>query len=327
MKLVIFKTPYKYCDFMCDSLQKNKNVILLESFQLNRNTLNGFFLWVLLRLNKKSFYKYLIKKNISNKILKNEKVYFLTFDSSNWTGDKEFIRELKKIYVNSKAAIIIYNSIENKYERVKNYNEQFDFQFTFDPYDAELYGWHYFQGLMPNKTIENINKKYDICFIGNDKGRYDKLKKLFLYLTNEGFKCFFYITSKRQKRDSIDEIILKNSGLSFEKTLQIEEQSKCILDLTSVASKRQGLSLRILEAIYCNCKIISNNKYIKDIKEIEKNSVYFENEPDICKIRKLINSDEMIDISKLNLGFEPIFKILYNEKINLNSNKFKEYWY
>lgn len=314
MKIVIFKSPYEYCDFMCDSLMNHTNVVVIEPVELKKHTISDVFLYFLMRVNKEKFYQSLVKKYVLSKISYDEDVCFVSFDSSEWTGTDEFLLELKKNYPNSKTAIIIYNSIENNLDKVKQYNERFDYQFTFDPYDAISYDWHHFQGLMPVKKAVITNKIYDVCFIGNDKGRYSKLKQIYVCLTDAGFKCYFHITSQLQPTDSVDQKILFKDGLSFEETLQIEKESKSVLDVTSVLDRKQGLSLRILEAIYCNCKIISNNIYTQDVSEIKEMTLLFDELPDISKLYKLINDEKIIDIKGLNLGFESIFRVLSSEK-------------
>lgn len=312
MKKVIFKTPYEYCDFMCESITNEKDVKIISPIYFSKKNIEGLYLHFLMHINKKRFYKRLVERFVVKDIKEvNEDICFISFDSSEWTGTEEFVDVLKKIYPNSKTAIIIYNSIQGNCERARHYTEQFDYCFSFDPYDSELYGWHYFFGLMPLQKRKKTLKKYDICFIGNEKGRYQKLKNIYCLLTESGFKCYFHITSKIAPRDDIDRAILFSEGLSFGETIEIEASSNCVLDLTNVEKSRQGVSLRILEAVYCNSKIITNNIYIQENPLLKEISVCFEDLPNIEQVRGLLR-DESIEInpSDLGVGFNTIFDFI-----------------
>ena len=177
MKIVIFKNPYEYCDFMCDSIKNKKDVELIEPIVLNKKNARNIFLYILFHINQKLFYKCLVRFSLNKSLSNEEKICFISFDSSEWTGTREFIDELKTKYPNSKTAIIIYNSIQNNFEKVKQYEERFDYCFTFDPFDSKTYGWHYFQGLMPLECSVNKNNK----------------KKYFFILPKLGLNAFFIL--------------------------------------------------------------------------------------------------------------------------------------
>lgn len=113
---------------------------------------------------------------------------------------------------------------------------------------------------IPDISINNrhTNTSIDFFFIGRDKGRYLRLRKLEKKLAEMGFICDFRII-----RDSTSSNTGKyQSFLSYSKIQQLIQSSKILVEF--LQEKQCGLSLRTMEAIYYGKKIITDSTFIRD---------------------------------------------------------------
>lgn len=323
MRIVLFKNGYSYCDFMCKDLFRYDYVTILNPIDLKSKILKRILLKILKYINTELYSKYFLKMYIGDSISINEEICFVSFDSSP-TAHIDFSTVVKKFYPNSLGALIVYNSIEDNEVKVNNYSNKFDIVFTFDPYDAKKYGWIHFLGLMPSSIKPCKEKKiFDFVFIGNDKGRYRFIKEIYMKLTEMGYKCYFYVISKRIPKDSFDLNLLNNKMMSFNEVIQIEAKAKCILDFTSVGNQKQGLSLRILEAIYCNAKIITNNYFASEVAAIKNNVVFFDSISDLKSMDSFLNTPANYNITS-EFGFATILSKINEAFYNLEGNTYCE---
>lgn len=129
---------------------------------------------------------------------------------------------------------------------------------TFDAGDEKKYN------LMKNhqfyfNNIENQleMKESDIFFVGADKGRYKKLKTLQSKLKSKGYKTKFFIIKDKTSEESGEYA----EFMSYEEVMKYIKGTKCIVDYYQ--EKQTGLTLRTLEAIFFNKKVVTNNKEIK----------------------------------------------------------------
>lgn len=185
--------------------------------------------------------------------------------------NKEHIELLKSKYSASKFLLYQWDS----FIRLKNKSlllENFDNIFTFDRLDSIKYGFK-FRPLFYRKTYTNdVNRnKYDISFVGEmHSNRYQILHNLKQEFIKNGIKykiilytgryTYFinrFIKNKIRKEDS-DLFIFKK--LSYKQYLELSLSSKVILDLAH--PKQSGLTMRTIEAIGMNKKILTNNKDI-----------------------------------------------------------------
>jgi len=316
MIFIFFQTAYSYCDFMCQDLVDRKDTFLLKPF--NRKPYSSLdFLYGIYRKTMGSkkrifdnfWYSYFLH---FKKFSREEKLVFLFFDSSFLTDDCRFHQWLTRMYPKSKQILLIMNPIQNDEFIVKKYNNLFRTIFTFDPFDAVKYQWFYFFGLMPSSWPDTpVKRKYDIAFIGHDKGRYELIKNIYLVLKEKGLKCFFHVVSDRVPIDSIDSEIIRNTRISYNDILRIDCNSNCILDIAITLDCRQGLSLRPFEAIYSNSRLITNNMYVREVQYFSNKEVIYFNDVDSLK-----HLDSSI--------FSKVFVANYEKTFDFSPNKLLE---
>lgn len=134
--------------------------------------------------------------------------------------------------------------------------------YTFDPSDAKKYNFNYTPQIFSSFAIEksiNINNsneiESDFAFIGYDKGRFKTLKDLSELLKNSKFNI--KIIKDKTSKD-INHHFYTDTPVLYEEYLNIIRKSNCLLELSK--SGQSGVTIRILEALYLNKKVITNNK-------------------------------------------------------------------
>ncbi len=135
---------------------------------------------------------------------------------------------------------------------------------TFNENDAQQYGWQLNNQFFFTSNIENSGcisdgkKKYTVFFIGLDKGRYKCLHNIFKLLQHKGIQCDFYLVGdEREQYDKADSGWIKSKSIPYSQVL--EHVSKCDAILDFVQDGQNGFTLRVLEALFYQKKLITNN--------------------------------------------------------------------
>ena len=135
--------------------------------------------------------------------------------------------------------------------------EKMDLLTVFDNNMANLYGLKYWPNVYPTiKTEDTEVCEYDICFVGNDRGREDVLKKLADKCEMYGIKTAFFV-KKEVPQEAYKGIQYITEYIPYEKTLELVKKSRCVLELK--VEPYNTCSLRVQEAIILNKKILTNN--------------------------------------------------------------------
>lgn len=124
-------------------------------------------------------------------------------------------------------------------------------------------------------SLENINfntDAYDLIFVGKDKGRMPLLMKLNAYLRRRKINFFMGICPDRNTTYSNDNRKFFIKNIPYNDYLKYLRKSRCVLDI--VQEKQSGLTLRIMEALFYNKKIVTNNIAIQDMKIYDKHNIY-----------------------------------------------------
>lgn len=109
----------------------------------------------------------------------------------------------------------------------------------------------YFNSIAREASGIQTNEEKGVYFIGLDKGRGKKINEL-----DETFKDKGIITRFMVFRDH------EKARVSFEENLENLSACKAILDLTQ--QRQSGLTVRVMESIFLEKKLITNNQLIRD---------------------------------------------------------------
>ena len=191
---------------------------------------------------------------------------------------KEFLEWLKNSNPTKRLIYWCWNT-------VKEISENFDINtipdgyeiWSYSKYDCDKYGLKYNTTFFWNSYFELSSKesKYDVFFVGKDKGRLGKIKAVADILDKENLKYRFNIVKTHFWNRNKD----YSRKMSYDQVIEMITLTKAILDIKVDANA--GPSLRALEAAFFRKKLITDDPYVKDFDFYCKNNVYILGEDNI----------------------------------------------
>ena len=159
-------------------------------------------------------------------------------------------------------------------------------KWSFDKNDCKKFGLKYNSTYFFNSIkLPNERLLYDVFFIGQDKGRLQELLHLKDILENFALKIYFHIIA--DEKFFYDRKIFRER-ISYSEVLRNIKESKAILEF--VQEKQSGLTLRSMEALFFNKKLITTNNSIKDYDLYCKENIFILGHDDINSIQHFLNS-------------------------------------
>ena len=232
---VIFKNDVEYFEYMVDCNGKVchkdvQNHLLYKLCNIHRSVkLNKICNMPL----KNVWYNYYLDYDL---IDKNDKNIFVFFEGNQMAYDRNFIIFLKKRFINSKFVFRYTNIICYLNSWTVDYiNKTFDLVVTIDWKESKKRNWMYFPntynlGLVDNKR--NVKIKYDLFFVGRDKGRFKQLVTLYNILSKKGIRCLFLINGVEEKDRIYHLEGIKNIKIvSYQDIVKYIAESRCILEI------------------------------------------------------------------------------------------------
>lgn len=181
---------------------------------------------------------------------------------------------------------------------------------SFDYDDCKKYGLkyntQYYNMCLNENEGYNFKYKYDFVFVGSDKGRFEKLVYLKKFLDEEGFITNFIITSDGSKEKNRN--FQYSNRISYDEYVNLIKCSNCIIDI--VSDGQSGMSLRPLEAMCYDKKILTNNINVLNEFNSEGNVFFIDNKKiNVHKLKDFLNQDtryhnkENYDVDKWIFNF------------------------
>lgn len=281
-----FRIPYndlKYEDDIevVDALLDTKNIILRKLYLLHNST----------RLNKvislpfkKIWYKFFYKKGCSS-----EKIILVFFDAQIRKYDDEYRSFLKGKYPNCTICIILSDLVKTYNIDFRNLQRFADFILTYDPGDANEYGFFYYPNVysrLPNEMLENCCDSYDLVFCGYLKNRKKIIEKFIKRLEHGTLRSLFIIPDWQEDILFSNTKII-NTRVSYIDYLKLLSRAKVILEIDQYGAS--GYTLRTLEAITYNKKLITTNKAVIDNKLLTSDKVLLLSETESVDLAQWVN--------------------------------------
>jgi hypothetical protein len=264
---------------------------------------------------KKLDFMFKIINNFYNKKLKKHQhnhysQIFKQFDVSNFDYlfiirgymlSSEFLIEFKRRNLN--ARVIMYQWDSNKTNPFAHLLNYFDATYSFDFEDCRKYPSLKYLPLFFSDDISKQNripikdKKYDFFFMGwYFPERYEAVMKFndFAIRNNLNIKCFLYLPStsyikERLKGKNVNTKIVSSKPMDRKEYLSILNNSRVMVDVSS--PNQTGLSMRVIEALASDVKILTNNCNIKNDAQIfSEDYISFLNENDPAINESFLNS-------------------------------------
>ncbi|GDX04566.1 hypothetical protein [Buttiauxella sp. A111] len=272
-RTILFISPsfFGYEKEIRNELEKSNDVICWDERPSN-STIYKIFLRLNIRIliNKynKKYYDSLL-------VALKEKCIDVVFIVNPEAIDSVILNELKRVTTKNnpfcKFVMYLWDSINNK-PGVRKIIQEFDSVFTFERSDADAWGVGFlplFYSARYNKP-QQPTKKYDLCFIGtahsdrisivNDViNKIEKIKKITVY-------TFFYFQSemifrlKNYLRGKVVSVKVNFKPLTQAEVFELIQSSEIIIDIHH--PKQNGLTMRTIECVGLNKKIITTNKDI-----------------------------------------------------------------
>lgn len=156
---------------------------------------------------------------------------------------------IRKKNPNVRLIVWFWDSINEKVCYDKKYIDNCEV-WSFDKEDCIKYGFkENTQFFIERNGSKKKNILYDAMFVGREKGRKDIISEITTKLYSYHFKIYTYLLSDNTQ-----------NGMEYDEVLDIVEQSLCIIDVPK--PNQSGLTLRVLEAIFYNKKLITTNKNV-----------------------------------------------------------------
>lgn len=180
--------------------------------------------------------------------------------------------------------------------------------FTFDKGDAEANSWKYISQFYFTPAISssisfsnnskdsnsikkdsNSIKNKKAFFVGFDKGRLVSLVHLRNILQDLGIVCNFWIIRDKNTPATYNDIDLKEDFLSYQNVLNYVNEADLVIDF--VKDGQNGITIRVLEAIFMGKKIITNNSELLNSRFYDPSRVLiWNNDVAFSKVEKFVNT-------------------------------------
>ena len=274
---MIYIFHHKY--FLIDDIKKYKKEIKFIEIPLKKN--KNIILRVIRKIHLNSNFKlkniWLDRKNIEDikKITADDTVIF--FDTLN----SAYLDLKKKYFHDTKSIFWLWNTIEKRsIKQLKIIKKSTKNIWTFDKKDSLTYDILYTTQFYWRENFTNsFDEEIDIFFIGQDKNRIEKIEKIAaiedlnneIYIIRETGKIY----SKKYEK------YLKKNVLSYEDVIEKIKKSKCLLEIN--LEGQEGITLRTLEALFFNKKLITNNRKVKEYDFYNKNNIYIIDDTNILE--------------------------------------------
>lgn len=190
--------------------------------------------------------------------------------------DCKLLENIRRKSKHSKCYIYSWNLVKNekKHYALMELAKKTDFSFyCYDKGTCLRYGLK-FNTIMYDKKLHlpNNEVEYDMFFLGFLKDRKEKILTLYEAMTNGGLRPQFVIVGRK---DGNLPFSYRESYVNYYEYLEMVSKSRAILDISQKG--QDGYSMRVMEAIFFDKKLITTNKYVKDSIFYNENNIYIIN--------------------------------------------------
>lgn len=200
----------------------------------------------------------------------------------------DYIAWLKKNHPNVKIILFYINKVDEKKYNPFNIPETLCEKWTSDKDDAKKYHMHLYEGggYFRQWRVNKTTPAYDVFYIGKDKNRLARLRKIEGEMNNHGIKTLFYITWERSWQKKDDGI--HQPFLPYEGVLDYIGKSKAILHLLEGA--QNGITIRIQESLIHKVKLITDDVNIVKYDFYNPNNIFILGRDDMNGLKEFLDA-------------------------------------
>lgn len=162
-------------------------------------------------------------------------------------------------------------------------------KWSFDLQDCKTYHLNYnttfYLKSFVHQYKRNVKAEFDVFFVGEDKGRLSYLNSLEIKMNKLGITTYFHIVYKGYGyRKTFD----YKENISYGIVLDYINKSKAILEV--LQNGQSGLTLRAMESLFFERKLITNNSLIKTCDFYNPSNIFILDEDDIALLPEFIST-------------------------------------
>lgn len=270
-----------------DKLQQNKEEFAVIHYDKNyyfANLIHDLGYTVVSAYKKTNFAKRVIRKIHFKSSCPKKEIWFnkkynldkfeslIIFDAA---VNYDLVKFVKKLYPDKRLIFWYWNPVRNSIDPTLLSSEICE-KWSYSPEDCKKYNLKYnttfyFSGLTNNFKGDDINESlYDILFVGRDKGRLSILLDYKEKFESLGLETNFHITPTKWYEKRKNKIYMND--ISYNEIINLIKKSKAILDI--VQHQSDGLTLRIMESLFFEKKLITNNQTVVQYDFYSKNNIF-----------------------------------------------------
>ncbi|TPF78522.1 MULTISPECIES: hypothetical protein [unclassified Bifidobacterium] len=198
----------------------------------------------------------------------------IVFDMAAWL-DNALMRNISK-HKNSSARCYLYswNIVRNEHVVLDHFASCEKYGFSYYSYDysnCKQYGFH-FNTIMYDENLHLLSHPLtsDILFLGFLKDRKENMLALYNLISGAGMTPEFVVVENSAQHDNLP-FTVKHSYVNYMDYLDMVSRSKAILDITQQG--QNGFSMRVMEAIFLNKKLVSTNTALLSADFYDPNNI------------------------------------------------------
>ena len=318
-KKILFLSPafFNYENIIADKMREMGAFVNMYDERSVTSAMNRALLKITPNIFKNKTRNYYDKIISENKDINYDYILIIKCDMT----PASILKRFRKEFPNAKLCLYLWDSVENIPGITKKF-QYFDTIHSFDLNDCKKYNFFNFRPLFFADCFRilpenNVIYQYDISFLGTvHSDRYAVIRQIqkiaiehslrcywFLYLQSK-FIYWFYKVFKNEFRNS------KKDDFSFDKKpiseiSKIESESRIILDIQH--PKQTGLTMRTIEMLGMNKKLITTNESIKSYDFYDPNNIAI-----------ISRNNISLDMNFVKSPYKPLQKSVF-ERYSLNT--------
>lgn len=203
--------------------------------------------------------------------------------------NKNYLEYISNLYPQKKIILWYWNPVRYSInpKEINNKIEKWSYSLQdCNKYDLYYNTTFYFKELTAKYNMNIFKLQYDIYFIGKNKGRLEMLLKYKKEFEALGLSTNFHITPDKwyEKWKNLK----YKHNIDYDKVIDQILKSKSILDI--IQDENDGLTLRTMESIFFEKKLITNNKTIRNYDFYCNENIFILGEENILELPAFLKS-------------------------------------
>ncbi len=254
LNYVFFATEYDWYPYMYQEILQRDNVKYYKDITVILTTVEKI---LILHLRGNSTIKRLVYKRALKRISfgnKNE-ICFIHFSRFLPHMRNGLIEAERSVFPASRQVHFFSDAQHITDSNISFLRKNMDAIGVYDPSLAERYKIRFWPNAFPSLKPESEEIEYDLCFVGNGLGRSSKIEKIADFCKENGLKTAIFLMNPDGPKKNKN-ITYLDSMIPYRETVELVQKSRCVLELQRDYG---GCSMRVLEAVILNKKILTDN--------------------------------------------------------------------